>query len=66
LLHIINLVVYLYRTLKLIDMKKHNERNAGRKPKYNVPAKNIQVPLPIIEQVEELSKPYLNIKIKVK
>lgn len=44
-------------------MKKiHNERNAGRKPKYNVPVKNIQVPLPILEQVEELSKPFLTQK----
>lgn len=63
-LRIINLIVYLYRTLKLIKMKKHNERNAGRKPKYNVPAKNIQVPFPILEQVEEMSKPYLNVKTK--
>lgn len=45
-------------------MKKqtNNERNAGRKPKFNVPAKIIQVPEPIIGQVEELSKPYLNVK----
>ena len=61
---IINLIVYLYRTLKLIKMKKHNERNAGRKPKYKVPSKTIQVPLPILEQVEEMSKPYLNVKAK--
>jgi len=46
--------------------KTNNERNAGRKPKYNVPAKTVQVPLPILEQVEELSKPYLNIKTKSK
>ena len=45
-------------------MKKHNERNAGRKPKYKVPSKTIQVPLPILEQVEEMSKPYLNVKAK--
>lgn len=45
-------------------MKKHNERNAGRKPKYNVAAKLVQVPLPILERLEELSKPYLNIKTK--
>jgi len=44
-------------------MKKHNERNAGRKPKYNVPAKSTLVPLPIMDQVEELSKPYLNEKL---
>ena len=39
----------------------HNERNAGRKKKYNVPVKLIRVPEPIIEKVNELSKPYENI-----
>ena len=57
---IINLIVYLYRTLKIIKMKKHNERNAGRKPKYTVPVKLMRVPEPIIEKVNELSKPYQN------
>jgi hypothetical protein len=41
-------------------MKTHNERNAGRKKKYNVPVKLMRVPEPIIEKVNELSKPYEN------
>jgi len=43
-------------------MKKHNERNAGRKKKYNVDTKTIKIPVPILDQVKELSKPYLTIK----
>jgi len=44
-------------------MKKiHNERNAGRKPKYSVPVKKVNVPLPLIDKVEELSKEYLTVK----
>ncbi|MBC7524826.1 MAG: hypothetical protein H7239_10340 [Flavobacterium sp.] len=40
-------------------MKKiHNERNAGRKPKYIVPTKLLRVPEPIIQQVLELSTPF--------
>lgn len=42
--------------------KIHNERNAGRKPKYTVHTIKIIVPEPIIEQVKELSKPYLSKK----
>lgn len=38
--------------------KTHNERNAGRKPKYTVPSKFIRVPEPILDQVKELSKPF--------
>jgi len=38
--------------------KTHNERNAGRKPKYIVPSKFIRVPEPILERVKELSKPF--------
>jgi hypothetical protein len=41
--------------------KTHNERNAGRKKKYNVPVKLIRVPEPILSQVNELSKPYENV-----
>jgi hypothetical protein len=40
--------------------KTHNERNAGRKKKYSVPVKLIRVPEPILEQVDQLSKPYEN------
>lgn len=58
---IINLILYLHQTLKSIKMKKHNERNAGRKPKYNVTTKLVKVPLPILDKIKELSKPYLNI-----
>ena len=38
--------------------KTHNERNAGRKPKFTVSSKLIRVPEPIINQVEDLSKPF--------
>jgi hypothetical protein len=46
-------------------MKKHNERNAGRKKKYSVPVKLIRVPVPILSQVDELSKPYEN-EVRIK
>lgn len=41
-------------------MKTHNERNAGRKKKYNVPVKLVRVPIPVLDQVNELSKPFEN------
>lgn len=37
---------------------KQNERNAGRKTKYVVPVKIVKIPEPILEQVDELAKPY--------
>ena len=40
--------------------KTKNERNAGRKKKYSVPVKLIRVPEAILEQVNQLSKPYEN------
>lgn len=39
-------------------MKKHNERNAGRKPKFTVPSKRVLIPIVIDEEVKELSKPF--------
>jgi hypothetical protein len=45
-------------------MKKKNERNAGRKPKFTVPSKTVLVPEPILQDVENLSKPFLNEKNK--
>jgi len=39
--------------------KTHNERGAGKKPKYNVPVKRILVPILLIGKIEELSKEYL-------
>jgi len=44
----------------------NNERNAGRKKKYNVPVKLIRVPNPIIETINELSKPYETTKKNIK
>jgi hypothetical protein len=44
-------------------MKKiHNERNAGRKPKFECKVKLKMIPLDIEEKVNELSKPYLTKK----
>ncbi len=37
-----------------------NDRNAGRKKKFNVPTKKILIPVVIEQEVKELSKPYLN------
>jgi len=39
--------------------KTHNERGAGRKPKYNVPAKKIIVPVLLIDKVDKLARKYL-------
>lgn len=39
-----------------------NERNAGRKPKFNVPTKTVLIPIIILDEVNELSKPYKTIK----
>jgi len=38
--------------------KTHNERGAGKKPKYNVPVKRILVPILLIGKIEELSKKF--------
>jgi len=38
--------------------KTHNERGAGRKKKYTVPVKLIRVPVPILDQLDQLAKPY--------
>jgi len=45
-------------------MKKiHNERNAGRKPKYTCKTVLKRIPVLIEKQVEELAKNYLTNKI---
>lgn len=43
-------------------MKAKNERNAGRKPKFTVPYKKVSIPVPIIEEVQEMSKQFLTNK----
>lgn len=43
-------------------MKKHNERGAGRKKKYNVPVKLVRIPVPILQEVDLLAKPFENNK----
>jgi hypothetical protein len=56
-------IVYLSKPNE--NMKKtHNERGAGRKKKYYVPVKLIRVPLPILDEVDLLSKPYLRTEEK--
>jgi len=40
----------------------NNERNAGRKKKYKVETKLLRVPIPILDKINELAKPYENIK----
>lgn len=42
--------------------KTHNERGAGRKPKYNCKTKKISVPICIIDEVEKLASEYLTKK----
>lgn len=37
----------------------HNERNAGRKPTYNVPTKLKRVPIIAEGAIDELLQPYL-------
>ena len=37
---------------------KKNERNAGRKPKFNVPSKKVLIPICIEDKVKELAKEY--------
>ena len=44
--------------------KMHNERNAGRKPKFKGKTKLKMIPVEIESQVDELSKKYLNVKEK--
>jgi len=39
-------------------MKTHNERGAGRKKKYKVETKLLRVPIPILDKINELAKPY--------
>ena len=43
-------------------MKKHNERNAGRKPKFTCKTVLKRIPVLIADQVEELSKQFLTKK----
>ena len=47
-------------------MKKEtkNERNAGRTLKYNSPTKLKRIPIVAEKEIDELLKPYLNLKTK--
>jgi len=49
-----------------ITMKKEtkNERNAGRTLKYNSPTKLKRIPIVAEKEIDELLKPYLNLKTK--
>lgn len=41
-------------------MKKHNERGAGRKPKYNCATKLKRIPIIAEKKIDELLIPYLS------
>lgn len=45
-------------------MKTKNERGAGRKKTYTVDIKKISVPVPILDEVQKMSKPYLTVSSK--
>jgi len=46
-------------------MKKHNERGAGRKPKYNCSTKLKRIPVIAEKEIDQLLIPYLSKKDKI-
>lgn len=42
--------------------KKHNERNAGRKPKFTCESVLKRIPIDLIGQIDKLIQPYLRLK----